>query len=253
MTVDPRPAQDYVGGQLLLPTPPQGPSGAPEAAGISPEQLFIDDGIFLPGSAYLELHSALRNHIFDTARSAYPSRWPTPSPGSYPSDETAEASAQPVGHTASSLNRADQSAQLSDTTTTPKSIELTKEEEYLLWKNWVDEIAPWVCTLSEAHSSGTYSKANVHMPGPEQLDKFDHACHFQQKLPALAKVHPHLRFSMLALSARQLERKDGRSSSASLALYQEAVHRLVPELQTKSTEVVASCVVLCVLEMMSCE
>lgn len=59
---------------------------------------------------------------------------------------------------------------------------------------------------------------------------------------------------MLALSARQMERKSpGRSSSASLALYQEAVHQLVPQLQTKSTEVVASCVVLCVLEMMSCE
>lgn len=59
---------------------------------------------------------------------------------------------------------------------------------------------------------------------------------------------------MLALSARQLERKHpDRSSSASLALYQEAVHQLVPQLQTKLTDVVASCVVLCVLEMMNCE
>ena len=87
-----------------------------------------------------------------------------------------------------------------------------------------------------------------------QLDKFDNESHFQQNLTARAKVHSHLRFSMLALSARQLERKHPeRSSSASLALYQEAVHQLVPQLQTKLTDVVASCVVLCVLEMMSCE
>jgi hypothetical protein len=73
-------------------------------------------------------------------------------------------------------------------------------------------------------------------------------------LPALAKARSHLRFSMLALSARQLERKyPERSCSASLALYQEAVHQLVPQLQTRLTDVVASCVVLCVLEMMSCE
>jgi hypothetical protein len=59
---------------------------------------------------------------------------------------------------------------------------------------------------------------------------------------------------MLALSARQLEQKyPERSTAASLALYQEAIHQLIPVLQTKSTEVVASCVVLCVLEMMSCK
>lgn len=59
---------------------------------------------------------------------------------------------------------------------------------------------------------------------------------------------------MLALSARQQERKyPDRRSSASLVLYQEAVHQLIPQLQTKSTAVVASCVVLCVLEMMSCK
>jgi hypothetical protein len=58
---------------------------------------------------------------------------------------------------------------------------------------------------------------------------------------------------MLALSARQLERKHPeRSSSLSLVLYQEAIHQIVPYLQTKTTVIVASCVVLCVLDMMSC-
>lgn len=45
---------------------------------------------------------------------------------------------------------------------------------------------------------------------------------------------------------------DAARSSLSLALYQEAIHHLVPQLQTRTTNVVASCVVLCVLEMMSC-
>lgn len=57
---------------------------------------------------------------------------------------------------------------------------------------------------------------------------------------------------MLALSARQLERKDGSlPASLSLALYQEAIHQLVPELHNKDLTVVASCVILCVLEMQS--
>lgn len=58
---------------------------------------------------------------------------------------------------------------------------------------------------------------------------------------------------MLALSARQLERKDGSMpASMSLALYQEAIHCLLPKLHTKDIAVIASCVVLCVLEMLSC-
>lgn len=85
-----------------------------------------------------------------------------------------------------------------------------------------------------------------------QLDKLDAERHFGCTLPPLARQHPHLRFSILALSARQLERKDPTRSSLSLALYQEAIHHLVPQLQTRTSTVVASCVVLCVLEMMSC-
>ncbi|KAK4243988.1 hypothetical protein C7999DRAFT_44289 [Corynascus novoguineensis] len=198
-------------------------------AGISPESLFADDGIFLPGSTYFELHSALRNHIFDTARSACPSLWPSPCLRPSDVEPMPETNAQGISDTAAMPpNQQPEQAFRSSDSNTPAIIELSKQEEYALWKNWVDEIAPW-------------------------LDKFDRDCHFQQKLPALANIHPHLRSSMLALSARQLERKHPeRSSSASLALYQEAVHQLVPQLQTKLTDVVASCVVLCVLEMMSC-
>ncbi|KAK4123499.1 hypothetical protein N657DRAFT_655913 [Parathielavia appendiculata] len=222
--IDSRPPQTQVGSQLLPPLSQI--EGIPEAAGIAPGHLFVDDGIFLPGSAYLELHSVLRNHIFDTARSTYPSRWPTPSPPCGV-DEAPEEHTQQTSH-APALTTGQTEQTSHSSSTTPNYIELTKQEEFVLWKNWVDEISPW-------------------------LDKFDKECHFQKKLPALAKLHSHVRFSMLALSARQLERKyPERSSSASLALYQEAVHQLVPQLQTRSTAVAASCVVLCVLEMMSC-
>jgi len=43
----------------------------------SPE-FMVDDGIFLPGSTYQELHNTLRNHVFHTARSKPPSRHRSP-------------------------------------------------------------------------------------------------------------------------------------------------------------------------------
>ena len=82
---------------------------------------------------------------------------------------------------------------------------------------------------------------------------FDNHCHFASTYPQMAKSVPHLRYSILALSARQIERKQNqKSQSESLSLYQEAIHLLLPELESKTTPVIASCVILCVLEMLSC-
>ncbi|KAI0909178.1 fungal-specific transcription factor domain-containing protein [Ustulina deusta] len=182
-----------------------------------------DDGIFLPGSTYLELHSTLRNRILDTTRSAHSSRATSPR---IPVDgyDTRESYTE-GDYEAPSIGP---NNLISPPASTPLFVELEWQEEYKLWKNWVDEIAPW-------------------------LDKFDNDCHFGRTLPVMAQNHRHLWYSMLALSARQQERKHpDRLSSTSLALYQEAVHQLIPQLETRSTAVVASCVVLCVLEMMSC-
>ncbi|KAI1311481.1 hypothetical protein F5Y03DRAFT_308137 [Xylaria venustula] len=182
-----------------------------------------NDGIFLPGSTYLELHSTLRNRILDTARSACSSRATSPKLH-IGVDNTIDAYTE-IEYDALSISP---EIPISPPASTPLYPELEWQEEYKLWKNWVDEIAPW-------------------------LDKFDNDCHFGRTLPVMAKYHRHLRCSMLALSARQQEQKyPERRSSASLALYQEAVHQLIPQLQSRSTAVVASCVVLCVLEMMSC-
>ncbi|KAI0191663.1 hypothetical protein EV127DRAFT_337740 [Xylaria flabelliformis] len=192
-------------------------------AAISPAVARFSDGIFLPGSTYLELHSTLRDRIFDTTLAAQSSR--VASPRIFGSDDDMTDSYTQVDYQAASTGPGNP---ISPPASTPLFAELEWQEEYKLWKNWVDEIAPW-------------------------LDKFDNDCHFGRTLPVMAQDHRHLRCSMLALSARQQEQKHSeRRSSASLALYQEAVHQLIPQLQTRSIPVVASCVVLCVLEMMSC-
>lgn len=99
-----------------------------------------------------------------------------------------------------------------------------------------------VCPIWQTHSDAN-----------EQLDMFDNHRHFASTFTQMAKSAPHLKYSILALSARQMERKQNeKSQSESLSLYQEAIHLLLPELESKTTPVIASCVILCVLEMLSC-
>ncbi|EMD93422.1 hypothetical protein COCHEDRAFT_1154015 [Bipolaris maydis C5] len=120
-----------------------------------------------------------------------------------------------------------QQAGSNDHTPEASLFQLSAEEEFELWKNWLDEIAPWI-------------------------DKFDGERHFQHQLPTLARSHEHLKYSMLALSARQLEVKNNSiHTERSLALYQTAIQLVLPHLHTRSTAVIATCVVLCVLEMQS--
>ncbi|KAH6659890.1 hypothetical protein BKA67DRAFT_31899 [Truncatella angustata] len=182
------------------------------------------DGVFVPGSAYFEAHSALRNHTFHAARSCFPTRGGTPRESSVDDDwNHPNARTFPVYPSNTLVIGGGEGLSVPGAPFDG----LTPQEEHELWRNWVDEIAPW-------------------------LDKFDNRRHFGHFLPTLAQEHSHLRFAMLALSARQLERKHPERSLKSLDLYQEAIHQLVPQLQTISTTVVTSCVVLCVLEMMSC-
>ncbi|KAK2060390.1 hypothetical protein LY76DRAFT_604069 [Colletotrichum caudatum] len=184
-----------------------------------------EDGIFLPGSAYHELHSTLRNHLIQEVRSNGPTRPSSPASAHSPRRTSRSGSIDASPGPSSSGEAAETVPEISSDHEPPF---LPLEEECALWKNWVDEISPW-------------------------LDKFDNQRHFQHSLPTMARSHNHLRYSMLALSARQLELKDrNRPTDQSLALYQEAIHLLLPQLPTRSTAVTASCVVLCVLEMASC-
>ncbi|PIA92978.1 hypothetical protein CB0940_04344 [Cercospora beticola] len=169
----------------------------------------FEDGIFSAGSQYQELHAALRSRIIDTAKSTAPSRLGSP-------EIHQRSELYPEG----SSEAADDEWQ--------RLAYLSVEQEFMLWQNYIDEIAPW-------------------------LDKFDIYRHFELVLPILAKHHPHLKYSILALSARQKELKEKKpDNSCSLALYQHAIHLLSPLLQLRTTAVLASCLVLCVLEMMSC-
>ncbi|PVH98826.1 hypothetical protein DM02DRAFT_615501 [Periconia macrospinosa] len=95
------------------------------------------------------------------------------------------------------------------------------------FKNYVSNIAPW-------------------------LDMFDRNHAFGIQLTALAKDSPPLLYAILAIGARQLERKEKTQSTFdSLELYQEAIRLLTPLLQTRNTQVIAACVILCCLEMFS--
>ncbi|KND89502.1 hypothetical protein TOPH_05789 [Tolypocladium ophioglossoides CBS 100239] len=113
----------------------------------------------------------------------------------------------------------------------PTSVEsrlLSSEEECTLWRHWFDQIAPW-------------------------LDMLDSERHFQHVLPTMVPDHDHLRFSMLALSARHMELKNATlATGRGLALYREASRLLLPRLPSRSTAVIASYVLLCVLEVLSC-
>nr|RBQ94990.1 hypothetical protein FVER53263_10244 [Fusarium verticillioides] len=172
-----------------------------------------EDGIFLPGSAYHELHSTLRNHLIQETRSIAPTRSTTP-----------HVEVQSSGGVSLEETEITIPIQEFQPSQTPL---LSQQEECSLWKNYFDEIAPW-------------------------LDKFDRDRHFQQIIPTMSKDNDHLRYSMLALSARQLELKHTLPTNRSLALYQEAIHMLLPHLPTRGTAVIATCVILCVLEMLSC-
>ncbi|KAE8371242.1 hypothetical protein BDV26DRAFT_286933 [Aspergillus bertholletiae] len=173
---------------------------------------FTND-VFLPGSAYEALHTTLRNRQLWTARPDIPSRCSSP------------ASAPESGAvTPNELHP----SQVNNYSRPRRPFELSSARENALWQNYLNEICVW-------------------------LDMFDNHRHFASTYPQMAKSSPHLRYSILALSARQLERKhDHKSQSESLSLYQEAIHLLLPELESKTTPVIASCVILCVLEMLSC-
>ncbi|KAI6381509.1 hypothetical protein MCOR25_001202 [Pyricularia grisea] len=166
------------------------------------------DGSLLPGPTYYGLHTTLRDHLIQESLS----RPSTPSPNCE-DDVEIQTSMQ-----ADRLDHGDGS-----------TLNLKPDEEYLLWKNWIDEVCPW-------------------------LDKFDCQEHFRLSLSKMASSHLHLKYSIMAVSARQMERQRGPKGPAipsSLALYQQAIHHLLPQLATRSTAVIASCVLLCVLEMLS--
>lgn len=107
-----------------------------------------------------------------------------------------------------------------------KSIVSTSERVTWL-KNYIDEVAPW-------------------------LDMFDVQQTFGRKITLLAKSSAPLTYAILAIAARQMERQQRLSGDYnSLQLYQESIALLTPQLQARDPNILAACVILCCLEMMS--
>ncbi|PNY27554.1 Uncharacterized protein TCAP_02518 [Tolypocladium capitatum] len=177
-----------------------------------------EDGVFLPGSVYREplgRYQIASSIVFSQVRRRA-GRPPGPE-----ADNT-------IGEDDATMD--DGPPETKDMTlASARPAPLSKEVECTLWRNWFNHIAPW-------------------------LDMFDSERHFQYMLPTMAHDHDHLRYSMLALSARQMELKKHTTLPADygLSLYQEAIHRLLPNIPSPSTAVVASYVILCVLEVLSC-
>lgn len=174
--------------------------------------------MYYPNATYRELHTTLYNHMVDTARGTGLTRAGTPE-----SDESQPNINNQTTHKPWEQLEPDRPTR----SNLPKGMTVHREME--LWRNYLDEIALW-------------------------LDMFDNDRHFQIHLPILAQNSEPLRLSVLALSARQIERRDpDKPYTESLALYQEAIRLIAGELESMSTEVIGSCVLLCVLEMMSCK
>lgn len=67
----------------------------------------------------------------------------------------------------------------------------------------------------------------------------------------VAKSTEHHRYSILTLSARQPERKDPGKPVIESTLYPKTIELTIQELHSLGTAVIASCVLLCVLQMTS--
>ncbi|PTU17596.1 hypothetical protein P175DRAFT_0487303 [Aspergillus ochraceoroseus IBT 24754] len=199
---------------------PSHPSPRPAGAGeplYSPPNSRYQDG-FSQDPGFLASQEELRSILFTFANSAAPTRASSP-----------EADRRDLADTGSA-SRGYHSAQRGSVPPPPSSARTSplssrRRIEYL--KNYVAEIAPW-------------------------LDMFDSRYTFRQQLPALAHSFPALSYAILAISARQMERKSGTQDWCdSLELYQEATRLLSPLLQVCDPKIVAACVLLCCLEMMS--
>ncbi|KAI5263172.1 hypothetical protein E4T47_09081 [Aureobasidium subglaciale] len=156
--------------------------------------------MYYPNATYRELHTTLYNHMVDTARGTGLTRTGTPESDKSQTDAPAH---DPIRRTSQWEHSEPERCKPSNL---PKGMSVRREME--LWRNYLDEIALW-------------------------LDMFDNDRHFQVQLPILARGSESLRLSILALSARQIERRDpDKPYTESLALYQEAIRLIANELET---------------------
>jgi hypothetical protein len=120
----------------------------------------------------------------------------------------------------------DRARRIAESTSFVKSIVSTGRRVTWL-KNYITEVAPW-------------------------LDMFDIQQTFGVRVPMLARTSESLTYAILAISARQMElAKKLQGDHDSLQLYQNAIRSLTQQLQERDSNTMATCVILCCLEMMS--
>lgn len=110
-----------------------------------------------------------------------------------------------------------------------QDVNVTDVDRLKLYKTYIYKIAPW-------------------------LDIFDNSSkQFGSSIPNLATENMALLNSILALASRHLEKTDKTySSKKTIKLYQDALKELIPTVnKTLNTPTIASCVILCVFQMMS--
>lgn len=115
------------------------PTDASVLRDVVQDQVIYDtyeDGIFLPGSAYKEFHSTLRDHLIYTAKSSVPTRNPTPD---------LQQDLNVPGGTVPRRNNQGDARLESDPESRPPDI--TLQREYVLWRTWIEEVAPWVINM----------------------------------------------------------------------------------------------------------
>lgn len=172
---------------------------------------------YYPNAEYRHLHATLYDAMVDTARdSTEVTRQGTPDRALQQDNNSLHLDQvlQKQGPVRPEIDHA-----------LPSGITSARERE--LWASYLGEISLW-------------------------LDMFDNQSHFRVRIPIMAQSSTALRLSVLALASRQLERMDpNKPYMESLALYHEAIHYVTQELRFMQTPLIASCVLLCVLEMMS--
>ncbi|KAL1864914.1 hypothetical protein VTK73DRAFT_5600 [Phialemonium thermophilum] len=195
------------------PSPLQDDTSSPSTSWLRDE--FARD----PG--YVAYQEELRCLMLNTAQTAAPTREATPAaPGGADAPEThAPGSVAASSSTNKTKDVQSLYRETGDVLAHPHRL------QYL--KNYVAKVAPW-------------------------LDMFDSSGAFGIQIPILARSSPALLYAVLALSARQMERKERRKQAFdSLELYQEAIRLLTPLLQAHDEHIIPICVILCCLEMMS--
>jgi len=188
-----------------------------------PSLVLPNETTLSPNTMNQHLQTTLFYHMVETARNTALTRNGSPDPEAIGTDvsKAITSPAQLIDNTQASCRESGPRFQ------TLKVVRgISKQRQVELWRNYLDEVAVW-------------------------LDMFDNDRNFQFQIPLMAKSSEHLQYAILALSARQLERKSGSTYTESIILYQEAIALIVTEMYTLDTSVVASCVLLCVLEMMS--